>query len=334
MEITKKNDVSTDYLLEIKNLKVHFPLETSFMGKTIQSLKAVDTVDLHVKKGETLGIVGESGSGKSTIANSILQLIELTDGKIMFAGKNLAALNKKEMQKVRLDIQMIFQDPFSSLNPRMRVFDIIAEPLRTHNRVKGKELTETVYELIETVGLDRSISMRYPHEFSGGQRQRIGIARAIALKPKLVICDEPVSALDVSIQAQILNLLVELQEKFNLTFVFIGHGIPSVKYVSDRIAVMYRGEIVETTTTEKLFNETKHPYTQGLIAAVPVPDPNLRKKEDDVLIENDIPDQSRLPKGCRFYSRCPFGTEKCKNEKPFLREIKDDHLVACHYPLK
>jgi len=320
-------------LLQVKNLKVHYPIKRSIMGRTLVSLKAVDTVSFDVKEGETLGVVGESGCGKSTVANSIIKLVEATDGEIIFAGKDLSKLNENKLREIRRDIQIIFQDPFSSLNPRMRVFDIIAEPFRSHNLLKGSELRNEIYELMETVGLDKSLASRYPHEFSGGQRQRIGIARAIALKPKLIICDEPVSALDVSIQAQILNLLLELQEKFNLTFIFIGHGIPSVKYISDRIAVMYRGEIVELSSTENVFNNTKHPYTQGLISAVPVPDPEFRDRKREIVIESDVPDTINLPKGCRFYSRCPLRTEKCKAVKPDLVEIEKDHYVACHYPI-
>jgi len=324
----------TEYLLRIEGLKKYFPVSSGWFKKKNQSVKAVDDISFYLKKGETLGIVGESGCGKSTTGNMILRLIEPTDGKIIFEGQDLLQLSNRQLQKVRKDIQMIFQDPFSSLNPRMKVFDIIAEPLRTHGIAKGKELENMVFELIETVGLDRSVAKRFPHEFSGGQRQRIGIARAIALKPKLIVCDEPVSALDVSIQAQILNLLIDLQNKFDLTFIFIGHGIPAVKYISDRIAVMYMGEIVEMSTKEKLFGRTMHPYTQGLISAVPIPNPKLREKEDDrIFLENDIPNPIDVPKGCRFYSRCPFGNARCIEEKPEFKEVSDEHYVACHFPL-
>ncbi|KYD10021.1 MULTISPECIES: ABC transporter ATP-binding protein [Heyndrickxia] len=336
MTVTTNDNLKKDdeTLLEIEGLKKYFPISSGFFGKTKQYIKAVDGINLIVKKGETLGIVGESGCGKSTTGNTILRLIEPTDGKIIFEGSDITKLSERGMQRIRKDIQMVFQDPFSSLNPRMRVFDIIAEPLRTHKVAKGKELEQAVYELMETVGLDRSFSSRYPHEFSGGQRQRIGIARALALKPKLIICDEPVSALDVSIQAQILNLLMDLQKKFNLTYIFIAHGIPAVKYISDRIAVMYMGEVVELSSKEGLFKHTLHPYTSGLIASVPIPDPTLRDRKEQYILEDDLPDQTNLPTGCSFYPRCPFGMEKCKVEKPKLRQIRDEHFVACHHPLQ
>jgi len=325
-------DVSSHHLLKIKGLKKHFITSTNLFGKPITSVKAVDEINLNVEKGETLGIVGESGCGKSTLGNTIIRLLEPTEGSVYFEGEDINKLSTKNLQRVRKDLQMIFQDPFSSLNPRMRVFDIIAEPLRTHKVAKGKELNDMVYDLIDMVGLDEAQATRYPHEFSGGQRQRIGIARAIALKPKLIICDEPVSALDVSIQAQILNLLIDLQEKLDLTFIFIGHGIPAVKYISDRIAVMYMGEIVELAPTKELFANTKHPYTKALISSVPIPNPKIRN-ESRLIIENDVPNQMDIPNGCRFYSRCPIATPKCKVEKPELSKGLNEHYFACHYPL-
>lgn len=320
-------------ILRVENLSKHYVDSSSFFGKPKSAVKALNGVSFHLKKGETLGIVGESGCGKSTLGNVIMQLLDPTDGDIFFQGKNIRDMSKTELQKIKKNIQMIFQDPFSSLNPRMRVFDIVAEPFTTHKIAKGAELRKRVYDLLELVGLNKSQASRYPHEFSGGQRQRIGIARAIALNPQLVVCDEPVSALDVSIQAQILNLLKELKEELQLTFIFIGHGIPAVKYISDRIAVMYLGEIVELASKEDLFQQALHPYTQGLISSVPVPDPALRNERDEVFIEKDLPDQRNLPIGCSFYSRCPIAQDICKEIKPKLQEQEKNHYVACHFPL-
>lgn len=327
------NTESEQPLLLIKDLKKYFPQSSGFFSREKQFVKAIDGVNFHVEKGETLGIVGESGCGKSTTGNTILRLIEATEGEIVFEGQNILQLSEKEMQRVRKDIQMVFQDPFSSLNPRLRVFDIIAEPFKTHHVAKGKKLRSLVYELMEIVGLDQSYADRFPHEFSGGQRQRIGIARALALKPKLIVCDEPVSALDVSIQAQILNLLMELQKKFNLTYIFIAHGIPAVKYISDRIAVMYMGEIVELADKELLFLETMHPYTRLLIDSVPNPNPNVKKVANKELFKEEWDEVDTNLGGCRFYSRCPYGKEICKEQRPKLVEKKNKQYVACHFPL-
>lgn len=273
---------STEYLLEVKGLKKHFDVTRSLFGRNKQFLKAVDGVDLMIKKGETLGIVGESGCGKSTTGNVITRLLDATAGEVLFEGEDLMKLNKKEIREKRKDIQMVFQDPFSSLNPRMRVFELIAEPLRTHNIVSGSALKEEVYKLLDVVGLDHSFARRFPHEFSGGQRQRIGIARALALQPKLIVCDEPVSALDVSIQSQVLNLLARLQKEFQLTYIFIAHGLPAVKHISDQVAVMYLGRVVELAPTEALFSRPKHPYTEGLIHAIPVPDLHCGQKQKGI----------------------------------------------------
>ncbi|MDM5314917.1 ATP-binding cassette domain-containing protein [Fictibacillus sp. b24] len=322
-----------DYLLEVRGLKKYFDVSSGWLKKEKQYLKAVDDIDFKVKPGETLGIVGESGCGKSTTGNLIMNLLEKTEGEIIFEGVDLTKLSSVELRRKRSDIQMIFQDPYSSLNPRMRVFDIIAEPLRTHKVAKGKELEKQVYDLMDVVGLDRSYSSRYPHEFSGGQRQRIGIARALALKPKLIICDEPVSALDVSIQSQILNLMVKLQKEFNLTFIFIAHGLPVIKHISNRVAVMYLGKIVEMTTKEKLFKKPLHPYTEGLVSAVPIADPTLRDAKKRVLLEGDMPSPTNPPSGCRFHPRCPYAQEVCKTDTPELVEVKPEHQVACHFPL-
>ena len=317
-------------LLEVKGLKKYFEIKDGFRKK--QLLRAVDDISFQVFEGETLGIVGESGCGKSTTGNLLIHLLEKTEGTIIFNGKNFDTLSNEELRNLRSNIQMIFQDPFSSLNPRMRVKDIIAEPLRTHTNKSTREIEQEVINLMEAVGLDPSYINRYPHEFSGGQRQRIGIARAIALRPKLVICDEPISALDVSIQAQILNLLIQLQKEFKLTFIFIAHGLPAVKYISDRIAVMYLGKIVEITTRDQLFDQPLHPYTMSLVSAVPLPDPTIRDERERMILEGDVPSNVEIPSGCRFHTRCPFATDKCKNESPVLVEFEPGHEVACFYP--
>lgn len=321
-------------LLEVKGLKKHFELDSGLFAREKQYLKAVDGIDFHVCKGETLGIVGESGCGKSTMGHLIINLLEPTNGEIFFEGRNLNELTKREKQELKKDIQMIFQDPFSSLNPRLRVFDIIAEPFRTHKMASGHELKQKVAELLEVVGLLPEYMDRFPHEFSGGQRQRIGIARALALKPKLIICDEPVSALDVSVQSQILNLLASLQREFKLTYLFIGHGLPAVKYISDRIAVMYLGKIVEYASKEQLFRQPRHPYTEGLLSAIPIADPTYRLKKTRVLLEGDMPSPVDPPSGCRFHTRCPYATGLCKQKVPAMMEMESGHVVACHYPLK
>ncbi|MFM1653282.1 ABC transporter ATP-binding protein [Brevibacillus sp. B_LB10_24] len=319
------------YLLELRALKKHFNLSGGWLSKKKEVLRAVDGIDLQIKKGETVGIVGESGCGKSTTGNMVVQLLEPTEGQILFEGRDLFSMTKEELASRRPDIQMIFQDPFSSLNPRMRVFDIIAEPLRTHKKAGGAELGKRVADLMDTVGLSKTYAHRFPHEFSGGQRQRVGIARALALNPKLIVCDEPVSALDVSIQAQILNLLQSLQKEFQLTYMFIAHGIPAIKYISDRIAVMYLGKIVEVGEKEQIFQQPLHPYTKGLLSAVPVPDPFRRNERGRIFLSGEIPNAINPPSGCRFHTRCPYADKKCKEEVPSLREIGPGQQVACHY---
>ncbi|MDW0113492.1 ATP-binding cassette domain-containing protein [Sporosarcina saromensis] len=326
--------VQTEEILVVKNLKKHFLVNQQFFKKEKEYLKAVDGVDLTVYKGETLGIVGESGCGKSTLGNVIMGLLQPTEGEIYFNGVDISKMKERDLKKYRVDYQMIFQDPFSSLNPRMRVFDLIAEPLITHRKFSKKELEEEVHRLMIDVGLDPSYTHRYPHEFSGGQRQRIGIARALSLKPKLIICDEPVSALDVSIQAQILNLLDELQKKYDLTFIFISHGLPALRHISDRIGVMYLGNLVELATKDALFKKPMHPYTNGLLASLPISDPRLRRAEkDEVLLEGDMPSPVHPPSGCKFHTRCPFAQETCKLVVPEFEEKEEGHYVACHFPL-
>ncbi|MED4122648.1 ATP-binding cassette domain-containing protein [Halalkalibacterium halodurans] len=323
-----------EVLLEAKGLTKHFDVSEGFFKRKKAVLRAVDGVDLTIYAGETLGIVGESGCGKSTLGQLLMRLLEPTRGTLSFAGSDFLALKGEALRQKRSDIQIIFQDPFSSLNPRMTVREIIGEPLKTHRLAKGNDLIKRVDELMDAVGLDRSYAKRYPHEFSGGQRQRIGIARAIALKPKLIICDEPVSALDVSIQAQILNLMVRLQKEFQLTFLFIAHGLPAVKHISDRMAVMYLGKVVELASKDALFAQPMHPYSEGLIQAVPIPDPTVRNDKKWVTLEGDLPSPVHPPSGCRFHPRCPYAQDKCTMQEPALTEKEPGHFVACHFPLE
>jgi peptide/nickel transport system ATP-binding protein len=291
----------------------------------------VDGLNFDVYQGETLGIVGESGCGKSTTGQLILGLLDATEGNIYFQNRDLAVLSQEELRKARRDLQVIFQDPYSSLNPRMTVEELIGEPLVVHKLASGKKLREEVIELMKLVGLGEHQLKRFPHEFSGGQRQRIGIARALALKPKVIVCDEAVSALDVSIQAQILNLLKKLQRELGLTYVFIAHGLPAVRHISDRIGVMYLGRMVELSDRDEIFEKPLHPYTQALLDSVPIPDPKLRKEHQ--LIEGEIPNPSNPPSGCHFHPRCPYATDRCRQEDPEYREIMPKHFVACHHPL-
>ncbi|MGE6415248.1 ABC transporter ATP-binding protein [Planococcus kocurii] len=318
-------------IMEVTGLKKHFDMSKGFFKKTNTKVRAVDGLDFKVYKGETLGIVGESGCGKSTTGQLMLGLLDATEGHIYFQNDDIAGMTQEELRKARRDLQVIFQDPYSSLNPRMTVEQLVGEPLLVHGLASGKELKKQVRELIELVGLREHQLKLYPHEFSGGQRQRIGIARALALKPKVIVCDEAVSALDVSIQAQILNLLKKLQKEMDLTYIFIAHGLPAVRHISDRIGVMYLGKMVELADRDELFEHPLHPYTHALLDSIPIPDPRLRKEHQ--LIKGEIPSPSNPPSGCPFHPRCPYVTEKCVDEMPIYREILPNHQVACHYPL-
>ena len=315
-------------LLKVNNLKKHFPIRKGMFGKIAGYVKAVDDVSFFVNEGETLGIVGESGCGKSTTGRVLMRLLEPTEGNIEFDGKNLTSLSNEEMRKTRRDIQMVFQDPYASLNPRHTIGKILEEPLIVHGVSDPKERKKKVREFLEIVGLNAYHASRYPHQFSGGQRQRIGIARALMTNPKLIIADEPVSALDVSIQAQVLNLMQDLQKEFNLTYIFIAHDLGVVRHISDRVAVMYLGKIVELADSEQLYEKPMHPYTQALLSAVPVPDPDYQKEQ--IIIEGDIPNPADPPTGCTFHTRCPFKMDICTKVTPRLLEQNTGHSVACH----
>jgi peptide/nickel transport system ATP-binding protein len=320
--------------LQVNNLKMHFAIQRGFVRKTVGAVKAVDDVSLFAYPGETLGLVGESGCGKTTVGRCIVRAYQPTTGEILYKNErgervNLATMNRAELQPYRRELRMIFQDPYASLNPRQNVLTIVGQPLRIHGLSKGKELEDRVAGLLKRVGLQPEYMRRYPHAFSGGQRQRIGIARALALNPHVVVCDEPVSALDVSVQAQILNLMQDLQNDFNLTYLFISHDLSVVEYIANRVAVMYVGKLVEIASTVELFGDPKHPYTEALLSAVPKPDPRLRSKR--LLLEGDVPDPANPPSGCYFHPRCRYAQERCKVELPALREVSPNHSVACHF---
>jgi len=309
---------------------MHFPIYHGVFQRQVGAVRAVDGVSFSVMHGETLGLVGESGCGKSTTGRAILQLYKPTAGNVHFEGRDLVKLKGEEMRHMRRKMQMIFQDPYASLNPRMTVGQLVGEPLAVHNAATGTEITERVAHLLELVNLNPAFATRYPHEFSGGQRQRIGVARALALQPSFIICDEPISALDVSIQAQVVNLLEELQEKFNLTYLFIAHDLSMVRHISDRVAVMYLGIFVELASRDELYAYPLHPYTQALLSAVPIPDPVADAKRQRTILEGDVPSPANPPSGCRFRTRCPIAEPRCAESRPEFREVKPGHFVACH----
>ena len=319
-------------MLEVRNLQVHFPIKKGLVfDRTVGAVRAVDGVDLTIPRSTTLGLVGESGCGKSTVGKAILRLVPLTAGTVTFDNLELSALQNEELRKARRHVQMIFQDPYASLNPRQNVESIITEPIRTHQLRTGAAVHQRVNELLDSVGLPRGAASRYPHEFSGGQRQRIGIARALAAEPDLIIDDEPVSALDVSIQAQVINLLADLQEQLGLTYLLISHDLAVVRHISDTVAVMYLGAIVETAPAEALYTNPRHPYTLALLSAVPVPDPVVEDSRHRMVLQGDLPSPSNPPSGCRFHTRCVYAQSRCEQDRPVLRELAPGHQVACHF---
>jgi oligopeptide transport system ATP-binding protein len=322
---------NNDVLLRVEDLVMHFPIYRGVISRKVGAVHAVDGVSFDIKHGETLGLVGESGCGKSTTGRAILQLYKPTAGHVYFKDQDLTTLKGEEMRGLRRQMQMIFQDPYASLNPRMTVGEIVGEPLMVHKIAKGKEVTDRVVELLSLVRLNPDYSTRYPHEFSGGQRQRIGVARALALQPELIICDEPISALDVSIQAQVVNLLEELQEKFELTYLFIAHDLSMVRHISDRVAVMYLGVLAELAEVNELYTKPLHPYTQALLSAVPIPDPVADANRKRTVLEGDVPSPVNPPSGCRFRTRCPIAEDICAQEKLGFRELLPGHNVACHF---
>jgi peptide/nickel transport system ATP-binding protein len=326
-------DGAPEPLLRVEDLKVYFPIRSGLViERRVGEIKAVDGVSFELQRGETLGLVGESGCGKTTVGRTILRLYDPTEGRIMFEGKDIAKLSEKQMRSLRRRMQMVFQDPYSSLNPRQNVGNIVAEPLRVHGLASGRDVEKQVQHLLDVVGLPQGAANRYPHEFSGGQRQRIGLARSLALNPDLIVADEPVSALDVSIQAQIINLLEDLQSEFDLTFMFIAHDLAVVRHISDRIAVMYLGKIVEVAPADQLYVSPLHPYTIALLSAVPIPDPAVEHARERIILTGDLPSPANPPTGCRFHTRCPFRQpERCHDEVPELRVLADGQAVACHY---
>ncbi|WP_346939181.1 oligopeptide/dipeptide ABC transporter ATP-binding protein [uncultured Clostridium sp.] len=321
---------NTENLIEVKNLCKYFHTKKSIFKKDKGILKAVDGVSLHIKKGETLGLVGESGCGKTTLGRTLLKLYNLTAGEIFYDNEEIGKLNTKKMLPYRKKMQMIFQDPYASLNPRLTVGDIVGEPLDIYKICKGKEREEKVKYFLDKVGLDQNHMNRYPHEFSGGQRQRIGIARALAVNPEFIVCDEPISALDVSIQAQIINMIEDLQNDFGLTYLFIAHDLSMVKHISNRVGIMYLGKLVEIAESNEVYSKPIHPYTNALLSAIPIPDPDEAKRRQRIILEGDIPSPIDPPPGCRFKSRCKYAKQICGEEEPVLKEVSPGHCVACH----
>ncbi|MBD3677377.1 MAG: ABC transporter ATP-binding protein [Rhodobacteraceae bacterium] len=317
-------------LVEVRNLKMHFPIFSGILRRRAGEVKAVDGVSFDIFEGETLGLVGESGCGKSTAGRAILRLYDITEGSIRIDGAEIGSQPQDDLRAMRPRMQMVFQDPQASLNPRMSVAGIIGEPLDEHTKLSKSEKLDRIYELMDAVGLNRDFANRYPHEFSGGQRQRIGIARALALNPKFIVCDEPIAALDVSIQAQVVNLLEDLQEKFGLTYLFISHDLSMVRHIADRVAVMYLGKVVELAPRDALYTVPKHPYTEALLSAVPEPDPRLEAKVERIILKGDVPSPANPPKGCNFCTRCPKVMEICRSEEPEFREVAPGHFTACH----
>lgn len=328
---TSKVNGPGDYLLDVQDLQVHFPILRGIFQRKVGAVHAVDGITFAIKSGETLGLVGESGCGKTTTGRAIVRLYNPTGGKVIYQGKDLAHAKGAELKKLRREVQMIFQDPYASLNPRMTVGNIVGEALDVHGLARGKERNERVEELLRLVGLNPYFADRYPHEFSGGQRQRIGVARALAVEPSFIVCDEPVSALDVSIQAQILNLLEDLQNRLGLTYLFISHDLSVVRHISDRVAVMYVGKLVELAERATLYERPLHPYTKALLSAVPVPAPKVERQRRRVILQGDVPSPVNPPSGCRFHPRCPYAKENCRHDEPEFLPTVEGHWVACHH---